>query len=231
MPSRSRSLLATIQVVILAFAGTLHAGDGKSEAAKADVKYDKAFAMQYLEESRQKFIQSFEHMSEAQWKFKAAPDRWSAAEAAEHVVRAEEMFTGLVQKTMSAPIDPAKIEAAKGKEAGLIKAVTDRSTKFQAPDILKPTGRWATRAELMAAFEKLRQANIENLANNYDEMRKHVATDEFIAENDAGSCSCSWPRTPGATPRRSRRSKPTPLIPRSSCLYHGDTETRRSCSG
>ncbi len=184
-PSQGRSLFVATHVFILAFVGMLHAQDGKPEAAKSDIKYDKAFAMQYLEETRQKFFESFQRMSEAQWKFKPAADKWSAAEAAEHVVLAEEMFQGLVQKTMATPTDPAKIEAAKGKEAGILKAVTDRSTKFQAPEVLKPTGRWATRAELMAAFEKLRQANIENLARNYDEMRKHVATDDFIAGNDA----------------------------------------------
>ena len=36
-------------------------------------------AIKYMEETRLKFLDSIKDLSEAQWKFKAAPDRWSAA--------------------------------------------------------------------------------------------------------------------------------------------------------
>src|SRR3989442_287828 len=42
-------------------------------------------AIKYLEETRQKVLDSLKDLSDAQWKFKPAPDRWSAAEVAEHI--------------------------------------------------------------------------------------------------------------------------------------------------
>ena len=41
--------------------------------------------VQHLEQTRQAFLQSISGLSDAQWTFKAGPDRWSIAEVAEHI--------------------------------------------------------------------------------------------------------------------------------------------------
>jgi hypothetical protein len=151
---------------------------GAQDSAVADpalpANYDKDFALRYLAETREKFLASINGLSEAQWSFKPAPDRWSVSEVSEHVTKAEEMFQGIVHKMMASPADPAKAQEATLKEANIVKMVPDRSTKFQAPDPLKPTGRWATQAALVEDFEKMRKQNAEYLAANYDGLRQRL---------------------------------------------------------
>src|SRR6266508_1822590 len=74
-------------------------------------------AIKYLEETRQKVLDSMKDLSDAQWKFKPAPERWSAAEVAEHIAVSEETLLGLVtDRVMKSPATPEKKDAAKGKD-------------------------------------------------------------------------------------------------------------------
>ena len=63
---------------------------------------DREKAVAYLEETRAKFLKSIDGLSEAQWKFKAGPDRWSIAEVAEHIAISEGTILGLIQQKMLA---------------------------------------------------------------------------------------------------------------------------------
>ena len=51
--------------------------------------------------------------------------------------------------------------------------MVDRSHKAQAPEILRPTGRWATEAELTKAFEASRKANMDYIKTTNDDLRDH----------------------------------------------------------
>src|SRR5262249_23797081 len=73
-------------------------------------------AIKYLEDTRQKVLDSLKDISDAQWKFKPTPDRWSAAEVAEHIAVSEETLLGLVtDRVMKSPAAPEKKEAVTGK--------------------------------------------------------------------------------------------------------------------
>src|SRR6188768_2089985 len=114
-------------------------------------------AIDYLKETQKDFLAATDGLSDAQWKFKAAPDRWSIAETAEHIAVTEGMIWGLVtDKIMKSPPAPEKRAEVKGKDELILKAIPDRSRKAQAPEQLRPTGRWATRAELVKEFEATR---------------------------------------------------------------------------
>jgi len=46
----------------------------------------------------------YQRLSEAQWNFKPAPDRWSVAQVMEHIAAAEDFIRGMVkEKIMMAP--------------------------------------------------------------------------------------------------------------------------------
>jgi DinB family protein len=143
-------------------------------------------AIKYLEETRQKFLDSVKDLSETQWKFKAAPDRWSAAEVAEHIAISEEMLLKLAsQQIMKSPAAPEKKEAAKGKEELLRKSLTNRSVKVQAPEMLKPTNRWASRDELVKAFNANRDQTIEYVKTTQDDLRSHFGPHPIFKDLDA----------------------------------------------
>jgi hypothetical protein len=143
-------------------------------ADKAAPKYDAKFAVKYLNETEKNFVNSFKGLSEAQLKFKPAPDKWSVMEVAEHVAKAEELFNGMVtDKVMKSPAEPDKAASVAGKEESILAKVPDRSVKAQAPEMLKPTGKWATREELVKEFNETRAKNIAYIKANYPEMRTH----------------------------------------------------------
>ena len=146
----------------------------KADKPAATPKYDAKFGEKYLKDTEKNFLDSFNHLSDAQLKFKPAPDRWSVMEVAEHVTKAEDMFNQMVTEgVMKSPADPEKAKQVEGKETGILEKVPDRSVKAQAPEALKPTGQWKTKDELIKHFKETRAKNIAYIKDHYPEMRQH----------------------------------------------------------
>lgn len=124
--------------------------------------------------SRDNFLKSISGLSQKQWTFKPAPDRWSVAEVAEHITVSEAMLSGLVQKqVMQSPAAPEKREQVKGKDQLILQKMVDRSHKAQAPEFLRPTGRFASQADLTKAFEDSRKATMDYVRTTNDDLRDH----------------------------------------------------------
>ena len=107
---------------------------------------DKDRALAYLEKTKNGVIEATKGLSDAQWNFKPAPDRWSIAEVMEHIALAEDMIRGLVQEQIMkspeiAPRDPAELKKI---DDGVIAQVPDRTHKISAPEQLKPTNHFGT---------------------------------------------------------------------------------------
>jgi len=131
-------------------------------------------ALKLLQTTHDNFLKSIAGLSGKQWKFKPAPDRWSVVEVAEHITVAETTIMGLIQHPlMQSPAAPEKRELVKGKDQLILEKVPDRSHKAQAPEMLLPTGRWATEADLTKAFEDARKANMEYVRTTNDDLRDH----------------------------------------------------------
>jgi hypothetical protein len=96
------------------------------------------------------------------------------AEVAEHITVAESAILALIQKqVMTSPAAPEKREQVKGKDEIILQRMPDRSHKAQAPEILRPTGRWATEADLAKAFEESRKATMDYVRTTNDDLRDH----------------------------------------------------------
>jgi hypothetical protein len=135
---------------------------------------EREFALKQYETTHDNFLKSIAGLSQKQWIFKSAPDRWSVAEVAEHITVAESTIMSLVQKRlMSSPAAPEKREQVKGKDQMILERMPDRSHKAQAPEILRPTGRWATEGDLVKAFNESRAANMEYIRTTNDDLRDH----------------------------------------------------------
>jgi uncharacterized damage-inducible protein DinB len=131
-------------------------------------------ALKHFEMTRDNFLKSISGLSQKQWTFKPAPDRWSVAEVAEHITVSEEALLGLVQKRlMQSPATPDKRAQVAGKDELILQRVPDRSHKAQAPEFLKPTGRWASEADLTKTFEERRAATMEYVRSTNDDLRDH----------------------------------------------------------
>jgi uncharacterized damage-inducible protein DinB len=135
---------------------------------------EREFALKNLQATHDKFLQSIAGLSPKQWTFKPGPDRWSVAEVSEHITVAEATILGLIQKrVMTSPAAPEKREQVKGKDEMILQRMPDRSHKAQAPEILRPTGRWATEAELTKAFEESRKVTMDYVRTTNDDLRDH----------------------------------------------------------
>lgn len=143
-------------------------------------------AVNHLELTRKKFLDSIKGLSDEQWTYKPAADRWSVAEVAEHIGISEQTIFGLItgQIMKSAP-DPSKREGAKGKEDQIVKMIPDRTTKAQAPEILRPVGRWATREALTEEFKKSRGNAIDFIKTTKEPLRDHFGQNPVFTELDA----------------------------------------------
>lgn len=152
-------------------------------AAAQDAKHDRAKAIAYLEETRTKFLKSVEGLTEAQWRFKAGPDRWSIAEVAEHIALSESLILGMVEgQVLKAP---AKKPGEGITDEKLIAGVTDRSQKAQAPDVLKPVNKWPTREALVKDFNAARDKTIEWTKTTTEDLRGHAAPHPAFGPLDA----------------------------------------------
>jgi hypothetical protein len=147
---------------------------------------ERDIALKSLQATREGFLQSIAGLSENQWRFKPAPDRWSVAEVAEHITVSEATILGLVQnKFVTGPATPEKRAEVKFTDDQLLTRIADRSHKAQAPEILKPTGRWANREELTKAFESERQATMEYVKTTQEDLRDHFGPHPALGTLDA----------------------------------------------
>ena len=130
--------------------------------------------VKHLDQTRQAFLASISGVSEAQWKYKAGPDRWSIAEVAEHIAISEttllQLVTDRVLKSPAVARDPNAVS-----DARLLEGLLDRSSKFQAPEMLKPTNRWATHDALAKDFAAARDKTTTYVKTSTDDLRGHGA--------------------------------------------------------
>jgi len=159
----------------------------KSTQTASLTEEERERAVNYLKETRKKFLASIAGLSEAQWNFKSAPERWSVAEVAEHIGIAEQTILGMVQtKIMKSPAAPEMRGEAKGKDEIILKKIPDRTAgKAQAPEILKPVGKWATQALLTKDFEASRANTIAYLSDTKEDLRDHFAPHPVLKTIDA----------------------------------------------
>lgn len=164
----SKVVYAGLMMLALAIAGAAAKAQDVSSA-------DKEKALQYLESTRKGVLDATKGLSEAQWNFKSAPDRWSLAELMEHLAAAEDMLRGVTEnQIMKSPAVPARTaEEIKKTDDAVLTMVPDRSHKVQAPEPLKPTNRFGSPAAAQKHFIESRTATEEYLKNTPG-LREHL---------------------------------------------------------
>src|SRR5207249_5559626 len=85
---RTKSLAGALFALLLMVGAVAASAQEVTQAEK-----DKA--LQYLETTKKNVLESTKSLSEAQWNFKPAPDRWSVAQVMEHIAAAEDFMLGM----------------------------------------------------------------------------------------------------------------------------------------
>jgi hypothetical protein len=134
---------------------------------------DRKKAATYLDETRDGVVAATKGLSEAQMKFKPAPDRWSVAETLEHIVLVEDsLLPNVIDKVMKSPPGAADRDTAK-IDAMVLAMIPDRSHRAQAAPPVTPAGRW-TPADTLDRFLRTRSKTIALLESTPD-LRAHAS--------------------------------------------------------
>jgi len=161
-----KQLRAAAAIAILAAAGAT------AVRAQEVTQAEKDRAVQYLEKTKQGVLDATKGLSEAQWNFKAGPDRWSIAQVMEHIAAAEDYIRGLVvEKVMMAPAVPDR--DLKKTDDMVMAMIPDRSQKAQAPAPLVPTNRYNSPEGSVKHFLESR-AITENFVKSTPGLRDHA---------------------------------------------------------
>jgi uncharacterized damage-inducible protein DinB len=156
---------------------------GAAAASAQEVtQAEKERALQYLETTKKGVLDATKGLSEAQWNFKAGPDRWSVAQVMEHIAAAEDFIRGMLkEKIMMAPAGEAGRDVKKTDDA-VMAMVPDRTNKVQAPEPLVPTNRFGSPADSVKHFVESR-ATTEEFLKTTTGLRDHV-TDSPMGKLD-----------------------------------------------
>ncbi|HEX4546424.1 MAG TPA: DinB family protein [Candidatus Acidoferrum sp.] len=161
---RTRSL-AGVLIALLMMAAAASAQDV--------TQADKDRALQYLESTKKNVLEATKGLSEAQWNFKPAPDRWSVAQVMEHIAAAEDFLRTLdKERVMVAPAGETGRDVKKTDDA-VLAMVPDRSNKVQAPEPLVPTNRFGSPEASIKHFVESRAAT-EDFLKSTAGLRDHV---------------------------------------------------------
>ena len=134
-----------------------------------------ADAIEYLGRTKAMYLEATAGLSDAQWKFKPAPDVWSVAECAEHIALLEDRLFAMIQRFANEP--PASAEdlaQVEGREDLLVRMVTSRRRKVTAPEEVCPANRWPTRDLLIAHFVESRERTIAHARSDGAELRMRI---------------------------------------------------------
>jgi hypothetical protein len=135
---------------------------------------DRDKAVAELQGSRQMFLDATKGLSPAQWNFKAAPERWSIAECAEHIALSEDFIFGVIaNQVMKSPSTPEKRDAVKGKDESILKMMQDRSHKATAPEPIDPAKRPMPAESSVKQFLASRTHTIDYIKTTQDDLRDH----------------------------------------------------------
>jgi DinB superfamily len=135
---------------------------------------DRDKAVTELEGSQKMFLDATRGLSEAQWNFKPAPDRWSVAECAEHIgVTEGYVFQMITEKALKGPAEPEKRKDVQMKDDAIVPTTIDRSAKFKAPETIQPTRRWTTPDEISKNVLQNRAVTLAFVNTTQEDLRNH----------------------------------------------------------
>jgi DinB superfamily len=171
----NRSLIGTL-VALLLMSGAAAA------SAQEVTQAEKDRALQYLESTKKNVLEATKGLSEEQWNFKPAPDRWSVAQVMEHIAAAEGFLLDFTkEKVMGGPAGEPGRDVKKTDQA-VLTMVPDRTHKAQAPEPLVPNNRFGSSDGSVKHFIESRSAT-EDFLKSTAGLRDHV-TDSPLGKLD-----------------------------------------------
>ncbi len=140
-------------------------------------KEDRAKVIKLLKDSQKETLSYLKGLSDAQWNYKPAPEKWSVGEVAEHIWLAEGLLFSAMENALKAPENPNWEEQTKGKNERVVQILTNRTGKAQAPETIKPTGK--SRADIMKGLKEARTKSLKFAKETQAPLNSHTLEHPF----------------------------------------------------
>jgi uncharacterized damage-inducible protein DinB len=144
---------------------------------------EREVALHHLAESRERLLRMAQRLSHEQLHYRPAPGRWTVAECVEHIVTVEGRLLGRIQKALETGPDPSKRSALEGQDDAMVANTVARVARFQAPEVLAPTGRWPD-DRLLQEFEAARQQTRDFAASTEADLRRYFFKHPIFGDLD-----------------------------------------------
>ena len=132
--------------------------------------------LEKLRASREDFLAAVRGVTDAQAAVNPSAGGWSILQCVEHVATAE---TALFQRLSMERI-PLPDGSPRNLEAAILGRGADRNRKFDAPELVRPAGRFATLEEAVSAFRDVRVRCIAWEENCDEDLRCCSAAHPFF---------------------------------------------------
>ena len=136
-----------------------------------------------LSRSRQALLDAVEGVTESQARWKPAPDRWSILEYVEHLAVSDDGLIAVIKRSLRTPARPETEEQRRERETKIRNTPVPRGAN-QAPEMLRPGGRFASLPEAVAAFLAARERTFEYTRSTEDDLRSHFADHSVLGPLD-----------------------------------------------
>ncbi len=139
-------------------------------------------ATDLLSKTEQGVFDAVKGLSDAQLKFKAAPDRWSVEECVKHIATTEQQLWQMTEGSMKEAATAEKKAAVKMTDEQVIKAMEDRSHKVKTAPQMEPQNTpYKSLAEALESFKTNREKLINYVKTTNDDLRGHVTSMSFAS--------------------------------------------------
>ncbi|MEO8100541.1 MAG: DinB family protein [Acidobacteriota bacterium] len=118
-----------------------------------------------LEAGRRDFLEATADLTPQQASTKPSPNAWSVLECIEHVVTVEHRFLGWIAN--GAEITPQRNG---DNELRLFTMIRNRETKVEAPEVVRPTGRFTNLSDALAEFNAARDRSVEVITSHGEKL-------------------------------------------------------------
>ncbi|MCI0490639.1 MAG: DinB family protein [Blastocatellia bacterium] len=172
-----KGILAMIVLGILSSVLTT----GQTASASSDprlTKEERAEVIRSLKESEKEFLEMVENLTDAQWSYKAALNKWSVGETAEHIMLSEGALFGAVEMALSEKPNPEWETKTAGKTEFLARIMPTRMGRAQAPEAIRPTSK-LTREEVISRFKEVRARTLKFIETTDLPMKAHTFDHPF----------------------------------------------------
>ncbi|MGZ5135584.1 MAG: DinB family protein [Flavitalea sp.] len=138
-------------------------------------KKERKYAKEHLKETKKDLLKTVDGLSAAQLAFKVDSSRWSVEDCVKHIAMAEMGLWKAIQDGLSQPANPEKRAEIKMTDEQLVKAIQDRSTKFQAAEPMQPKNTpFKSAEEALNSFKEGRNKLISYIDDTQEDLRNHV---------------------------------------------------------